>query len=955
MSDTATPTEGTPPHMDQPRSRDEAAEQLTGRPLTTEYRPSRTNAMSIWDADGDRFGAYSWRVLHDVERMVAHPDVSQPYSYYKAGIASVKFTVTAQDKEQAKFAHDLLTRVWERHLDQLQFSYDYGWCGYELTYEEDDKGRLDLQQIIDLHPLDCWAVTRKGRYRGLRLKPSGLSSMPSGGILRLQGATDLWGPGKWPARCLWLTHGRRFDRFYGQTQLLGAWRPWMRLAGRDGAEDVLDGGLYRFAYQGPEVRYPPEDFRKKGGGEFDYEAARNEARQMAEQAKAGFSVALPSTYDDKGHPKWEIKWPSSVMSGIGTLLDWEGNLQKQISRGVGVPPELLEASDTGSGYSGRKIPLLGFYEGQRKNARNLVRALVDQVILPLLRWNWGREAWCEVEVDIDVPAAISGEQPEQAGPQGAMPPGAEQGMPPSPDGQDGQPAGPEGMPGLADLLAGGGGGGELSTVSGIDDDPDWLDPGWYPEDDVDYWTAPLDGYELAAPDMSRYQQKQIVRGPRKGQTAWYDSKAKKFMPSNWSPKQQQKAAPATAPKAKAAVAPPAKPPKTPKVATAAAPEPGGSSGGKAKAATPSPAQSPVQQQAQSPAPSTSSAQQPQMSAQMQRIADAAKKDLAAPDHPLAKMRDRLAVANFGSGDVRTIRPTKDAPLSKSDHEAMDRMHSRTAAALKMGGRDAEAAAQLEAAKYHRGLAEKKQPGAGLAEALGAKTQTPAQAPAQVSKWRPDSEVRRFNEGDHKRMLSQQSAFINSMPDEEKKAFNDYSTMMFKAINDVARGRKPSASADQYEMGWYKKAPETMKKMDAAFERVPELKEPTYVHRGINVPPEVAKAMMAGFERAAKSGQAVGFGGYMSTSINPQVAHEFAIGEDKSTPEQESIGIEIKAKKGIYLSHDEDEDGFEPDSPLTDSPEEREFLIPRTAKYRVVGIKEIPFAGGKRRVVQMEQL
>lgn len=63
---------------------------------------------------------------------------------------------------------------------------------------------------------------------------------------------------------------------------------------------------------------------------------------------------------------------------------------------------------------------------------------------------------------------------------------------------------------------------ELST------DPD------YPVADIEDWSEPT-GYELAAPDASRYQQRKVTRGPRKGQTAWYDTAKNRIMPANWKP------------------------------------------------------------------------------------------------------------------------------------------------------------------------------------------------------------------------------------------------------------------------------------------------------------------------------------------------------------------------------------------------------------------------------------
>ncbi len=106
-------------------------------------------------------------------------------------------------------------------------------------------------------------------------------------------------------------------------------------------------------------------------------------------------------------------------------------------------------------------------------------------------------------------------------------------------------------------------------------------------------------------------------------------------------------------------------------------------------------------------PSPLSKLSPQAQQQMQRIQAAARAEMANPRHPLNRYKALLATANFGSGEVRTLRSTQYAPLAKEDHEAMDRMHSRTAAALHLIGDDKSAKAQLEAALYHRAVAKSK--------------------------------------------------------------------------------------------------------------------------------------------------------------------------------------------------------------------------------------------------------
>lgn len=207
---------------------------------------------------------------------------------------------------------------------------------------------------------------------------------------------------------------------------------------------------------------------------------------------------------------------------------------------------------------------------------------------------------------------------------------------------------------------------------------------------------------LLAFDPSRYQKREITRGTRKGQQGWYDVKANKFMPAAWQPRQPKPTAPkptrrrtssgqpsdTTQKQVVRATAPPARQiqPKPVKVAAVVS--------------------QPQQLAAQQPKPRP--AQPPlQSQQQMQRIQVAARQELANTNHPMNRYKGNLAVANFGSGAVRTLRSTQDMPLSSADHAAMDRMHSRTAAALHLVGDQQGAKAQLEAAIYHRRAASAK--------------------------------------------------------------------------------------------------------------------------------------------------------------------------------------------------------------------------------------------------------
>lgn len=349
------------------------------------YRPSLPGS-GFWDPTSATPNLAL--MLRDVEAMLCHPRVEISLSMYMSGIAGAEFEVEdAGSPEQAEFALSELARFWSRCRAVVQLpSYAYGRGAFECTYADED-GLLRLERVEAFLPLDARVLTtRRGDYLGVR-------------VFGVKGQSrDLDGPRGWrPAKAFWHAHRRRYDRWYGWPRLYPAWRPWRRLAGRDGAEDVVDGGVYRFAFQPPLGRYPPEDQFANAltGVEGRYETNRDRMREMLENLKAGGVVALSSRRDEQGNYAWDVDWPEGTLDVTG-LLEYTGSLERAITLGIGVPPELLEASETGSGYSGRAIPMEAFTASMQENAEELLESWHWQVGAPLLRWNFGPGAFARL-------------------------------------------------------------------------------------------------------------------------------------------------------------------------------------------------------------------------------------------------------------------------------------------------------------------------------------------------------------------------------------------------------------------------------------------------------------------------------------------------------------------------------------------------------------------------------
>jgi hypothetical protein len=404
---------------------------------TVGYRPQMP-LESMWLTGSDM---PQITLRRDLEFMQYHPAVATGLEYYKSGIAGAEFwggpdhvnpandrgKPISPDQRVAEFVLAHCERFWQRGMPLMQEGYPYGWAPGQHMYREIN-GLFVWDHMKSFHPGDGYILTLNNQPIGVRIEG-----------VRNKKPVDLWlATEDIPAKASWYPHKPKFGNFYGRSQLMGAWRPWRRLAWRDAAEQVSDAAVYRAGYRGPIVYHPLEDMQtamqgvpatKADGLGNPRRAARDVARQVVEWAKAGAGITMSSqNYPQAmgGGPKWRIDWPDHVMD-VRPLIDYSKYLEDQIFYGIGVPPELIKAGGTGSGYSGRSIPRDAFLDGQQRVADAMLQLFVEQVVKPLVRWNFG-DVMFEVSCKSLLKSQSDDKQGEQPMPQEQAPPSAP--MPP---------------------------------------------------------------------------------------------------------------------------------------------------------------------------------------------------------------------------------------------------------------------------------------------------------------------------------------------------------------------------------------------------------------------------------------------------------------------------------------------------------------------------------------------
>jgi hypothetical protein len=414
-------------------SQEQLAEVLTAEPLTTGYRPSFPGW--VYGTDTAIPQIYLYR---DVELMMIHPVVRNTMNYLKSGIAAVEFDIRTEDSMAGEFIQDHCERFWDRGVPKIQNGYEYGWIGGEPTYKE-DHGFLKWDNLMDFSPRDCYLLTQDNLPVGVRIKN-----------VRPKGEVNLWmSTPQVPAKGLWYAHEPRFSSFHGQSALIGAWMPWRRLGSKDAAETIVDQGVFRHGVPPVIVKYPNEDYQMPAGtpnttldtAGKPRRYSRDVARQIAEWLKAGSAVSMDSGYypqDMGGKPKWELQIPESVLD-IEGLIVYVKHLWDQVSYGIGVPPELLQASEGGSGYSGRKIPREAFLMRNQRIADAILLLFCEQILKPLVWWNFGPIPWT-----VSIKNMLMTERLAQGGQEGSMQPAGASGQTPgSAITQSGQPRQPQ--------------------------------------------------------------------------------------------------------------------------------------------------------------------------------------------------------------------------------------------------------------------------------------------------------------------------------------------------------------------------------------------------------------------------------------------------------------------------------------------------------------------------------
>ncbi len=315
------------------------------------------------------------RRLH-VPAMQRHHRLSLAMSILKGMATSLsRFWVEPNDapQEVKDFVVSQINRFWTVGAPHMLEAMDWGWAAGETMYRYDRQNQLNYHCFQKFRALDVTPVTLHGDFAGLELRNQGQQFL--GGMY-----------------AFWHTHGRDHDRWWGRSKYEPAYTPWFEMSDRNGAIDCRRHYYYRHSFQGEIGRYPEGSTPNEAGEAIPN---RDIMARLVENARSGGTYILPSQRDENGNPEWDIIDRTKTQTSHD-VREYISDLLREATEGMGVSEEVFQAADTGSGYSGRKIPEQAIRAILSQEVFWLVFDFDEQVIRPLVRMNFGTDENYEI-------------------------------------------------------------------------------------------------------------------------------------------------------------------------------------------------------------------------------------------------------------------------------------------------------------------------------------------------------------------------------------------------------------------------------------------------------------------------------------------------------------------------------------------------------------------------------
>ncbi|MBW8884044.1 MAG: hypothetical protein JF612_04545, partial [Planctomycetia bacterium] len=181
---------------------------------------------------------------------------------------------------------------------------------------------------------------------------------------------------------------------YGCALLARAYPAWFEKWMEGGAKRTLRLRMIKDAYIGDIFWYPTDRrFELADGREVSY---RDLAKEITQTRHSGASLVLPLIRDAMGNKLLDYSPPQGV-AGYTQIFKWKQDLDLEILKALEVPPEVIQAQTSGSGFSGRWIPFAIALSAVHQELAELIRCIDRDILRPIAELNFGRGVQYQIQ------------------------------------------------------------------------------------------------------------------------------------------------------------------------------------------------------------------------------------------------------------------------------------------------------------------------------------------------------------------------------------------------------------------------------------------------------------------------------------------------------------------------------------------------------------------------------
>jgi len=363
--------------------------------------------------------------LHVAELMRFDPQVRVALGARNGLLMSAQIDVTGPREDVNQWVHEQWDRVWCQCAHQLVRAKLYGFQPFEVFFRRTrfqpvPKRTTGFQPVESKLETCSPAMNSQDRLKTcptweiaeLRDRPVAQTRL----LVRDDRPVGfVWKEGEVERRILAprglvVTFDADHSRPYGCALLARAYPAWFEKWMRGGAKETLRLRMMKDAYVGDIFWYPAD--RKVTLPTGEEVSWRDLAREITELRQSGGALALPLLRDRDGNKALDYSPPTPVY-GHTQIFQWKRDLDLDIWKALEIPPEIIQAASTGSGFSGRWIPFVVALSAVQTELAEIIRCVDRDLLRPLSQLNFGTAASYEIRAKslVETYAAKFGEGP----------------------------------------------------------------------------------------------------------------------------------------------------------------------------------------------------------------------------------------------------------------------------------------------------------------------------------------------------------------------------------------------------------------------------------------------------------------------------------------------------------------------------------------------------------------